>query len=195
MTPVQFHEFDWLPATMDDYEAFIAKNGNVSVHGNYIVYCDTINYSIGDEVILEQLGTAEIKEVKEQITFMKEYREVLQFGTFYRLKSPFEGNETVWMVTNEDRTLAIVGYYRVLNGVNQPYSRVRLQGLNPDMVYENVWNHTENYGDELMNYGLITSDVTAGEVPGNVTPCTDFESRIYMLKGKKVNQAYVSENI
>ncbi|MEI3151457.1 MAG: GH36 C-terminal domain-containing protein [Mediterraneibacter faecis] len=34
------------------------------------------------------------------------------------------------MVTNEDRTLAIVGYYRVLNGVNQPYSRVRLQGLN-----------------------------------------------------------------
>jgi len=119
---------------------------------------------------------------------MKEYREVLQFGTFYRLKSPFEGNETVWMVTNEDRTLAIVGYYRVLNGVNQPYSRVRLQGLDPDMIYENVWNHTENYGDELMNYGLITSDVTAGEVPGNVTPCTDFESRIYMLKGKKVQE-------
>ena len=55
------------------------------------------------------------------------------FLTFYRLKSPFEGNETVWMVTNEDRTLAIVGYYRVLNGVNQPYSRVRLQGLNPDI--------------------------------------------------------------
>ena len=55
------------------------------------------------------------------------------------------------MVTNEDRTLAIVCYYRVLNGVNQPYSRVRLQGLNPDMIYENVWNHTENYGDELMN--------------------------------------------
>lgn len=95
---------------------------------------------------------------------------------------------TVWMVTNEDRSLAIVGYYRILNGVNQPYSRVRLQGLNPDMIYENVWNHTENYGDELMNYGLITSDVTAGEVPGNVTPCTDFESRIYMLKGKKVQE-------
>ena len=39
-----------------------------------------------------------------------------------------------------------------------------------------------------MNYGLITSDVTAGEVPGNVIPCTDFESRIYMLKGKKVQE-------
>lgn len=58
-------EFDWLPVTMTDYEAFIAENGSVSVHGKYIVYCDEINYSTGDEVILEQLGTAEIKKVKE----------------------------------------------------------------------------------------------------------------------------------
>ena len=82
----------------------------------------------------------------------------------------------------------MVGYYCVFFGVNQSYSRVRLEGLFSVMIYENVWNHTENYGDELMNYGLITSDVTAGEVPGNVTPCTDFESRIYMLKGKKVQE-------
>ena len=174
-----------------------SMGSHVSVVPNHQVFRNTplhtranVAYfgTFGYELDLNKLTEEEIKEVKEQITFMKEYREVLQFGTFYRLKSPFEGNETVWMVTNEDRTLAIVGYYRVLNGVNQPYSRVRLQGLNPDMVYENVWNHTENYGDELMNYGLITSDVTAGEVPGNVTPCTDFESRIYMLKGKKVQE-------
>ena len=174
-----------------------SMGSHVSVVPNHQVFRNTplhtranVAYfgTFGYELDLNKLTEEEIKEVKEQITFMKEYREVLQFGTFYRLKSPFEGNETVWMVTNEDRTLAIVGYYRVLNGVNQPYSRVRLQGLNPDMIYENVWNHTENYGDELMNYGLITSDVTAGEVPGNVTPCTDFESRIYMLKGKKVQE-------
>ena len=174
-----------------------SMGSHVSVVPNHQVFRNTplhtranVAYfgTFGYELDLNKLTEEEIKEVKEQIAFMKEYREVLQFGTFYRLKSPFEGNETVWMVTNEDRTLAIVGYYRVLNGVNQPYSRVRLQGLDPDMVYENVWNHTENYGDELMNYGLITSDVTAGEVPGNVTHCTDFESRIYMLKGKKVQE-------
>lgn len=174
-----------------------SMGSHVSVVPNHQVFRNTplhtranVAYfgTFGYELDLNKLTEEEIKEVKEQITFMKEYREVLQFGTFYRLKSPFEGNETVWMVTNEDRTLAIVGYYRVLNGVNQPYSRVRLQGLNPDMIYKNVWNHTENYGDELMNYGLITSDATAGEVPGNVTPCTDFESRIYMLKGKKVQE-------
>ena len=48
---------------------------------------------------------------------------------FYRLKSPFNGNETVWMVVSEDKSKALVGYYRVLNGVNLPYSCVKLQGL------------------------------------------------------------------
>ena len=48
-------------------------------------------------------------KVKEQITFMKDYREIIQFGTFYRLKSPFEGNETVWMVVSQDQNTAIIG--------------------------------------------------------------------------------------
>ena len=39
-----------------------------------------------------------------------------------------------------------------------------------------------NYGDELMHLGLIISDVTAGEVTGDDIPCTDFESRIYLLE-------------
>lgn len=146
-----------------------------------VAYFGTFGY----ELDLNSLTEEEIAQVKEQIIFMKKYRRLFQFGDFYRLKSPFEKNETVWMVVSEDKKTAIVGYYRVLNGVNQPYSRVRLQGLNPDILYENVRNNTENFGDELMNFGLITTDVTAGEVPGDATPCTDFESRIYVLKAKE----------
>lgn len=146
-----------------------------------VAYFGTFGY----ELDLNSLTEEEIAQVKEQIIFMKKNRRLFQFGDFYRLKSPFEENETVWMVVSEDKKTAIVGYYRVLNGVNQPYSRVRLQGLNPDILYENVRNNTENFGDELMNFGLITTDVTAGEVPGDATPCTDFESRIYVLKAKE----------
>lgn len=140
--------------------------------------------TFGYELDLNKLSPEEIEEVKEQIIFMKEYRELLQFGTFYRLKSPFEGNETIWMVVSDDKKTALVGYYRVLNGVNVPYSRVQLQGLDSDLLYINMLNGMEHYGDELMNLGLITSDVTAGEVPGDAVPCTDFESRIYILKAK-----------
>ena len=50
--------------------------------------------TFGYELDLNKLSDEEISEVKQQITFMKEYRELIQFGTFYRLKSPFEGNET-----------------------------------------------------------------------------------------------------
>ena len=139
--------------------------------------------TFGYELDLNKLTGEELQEVREQIVFMKEYRELLQFGTFYRIKSPFEENETVWMSVSRDQKTALVGYYRVLNGANLPYSRVRLQGLNPDFLYENIYNGTEHYGDELMNYGLITTDGSAGEIAD--AACTDFESRIYLLKAKE----------
>lgn len=56
---------DILPETLDEHTAFIEQYGLVSVHGKYIVYCDRINYSTGAEVILEQLGTGEIKKINE----------------------------------------------------------------------------------------------------------------------------------
>ena len=55
---------DIFPKTEDEYETFIKKYGNVSVHGKYIIYCGEINYSIGEKLIVEQSGTAVIKEYK-----------------------------------------------------------------------------------------------------------------------------------
>ena len=65
--------------------------------------------TFGYELDLNKLTEDEIQQVKEQIVFMKEYRKILQFGTFYRLKSPFEGNETAWMAVSQDKRTAIVG--------------------------------------------------------------------------------------
>lgn len=143
-----------------------------------VAYFGTFGY----ELDFNELPDRIIEKVKEQIAFMKEYREVLQFGTFYRLKSPFETNEVVWMSVSEDQKTALVGWYRILNGVNMPFSRVRLQGLNPDFVYVNSENGTEHYGDELMNLGLLTTDETAGSGPVEGKYTSDFDSRIYVLK-------------
>ncbi len=168
---------------------------HVSVAPNHQVFRDTplhtranVAYfgTFGYELDLNKLTEEEQKEVKEQIAFMKKYREVLQFGTFYRLKSPFEGNETAWMVVSEDKKTALVGWYRVLNCVNGSYTRVRLEGLNPEYQYRNVNTGIRHYGDELMHAGLITSDETAGQVSGDAHHCTDFESRIYVLEGEEV---------
>ena len=159
----------------------IFRNTPLHTRAN-VAYFGTFGY----ELDLNRLTEEEQKAVKEQIVFMKKYREVLQFGTFYRLKSPFEGNETVWMVVSEDRKTALVGWYRVLNCVNGSYTRVRLEGLNPDWCYRNLSTGICHYGDELMHAGLITSDGTAGQMSGDGEYCTDFESRIYVLESEKI---------
>ncbi|MCI8683027.1 MAG: alpha-galactosidase [Lachnospiraceae bacterium] len=164
---------------------------HVSVTPNHQVFRNTplhtranVAYfgTFGYELDLNKLTEEELVKVKEQIAFMKQYRETLQFGTFYRLKSPFEGNETVWMAVSQDQKTAVVGWYRTLNCVNASYTRVCLDGLNPEYCYRNKNTGLCHYGDELMHAGLITSDDTAGQVPSDALPPSDFESRIYVLE-------------
>ena len=143
--------------------------------------------AFGYELDLNKLSDEEIAEVKAQVAFMKEHRELIQFGTFYRLRSPFDSNITCWMVVNKQKTKAIVGWYRVLNTVNAPFDRVRLVGLDTTKRYRITGNELVDgrdvvrSGSELHNIGLITSDRNSGDVPQNVTPNRDFDSRLFVL--------------
>ena len=111
---------------------------------------------------------------------MKEYREIIQFGDFYRILSPIETNFLCWMAVSHDKRTAIVGYYKILNEVNGPYRRVYLQGLDPKLVYH-VNGDKGHSGSELMNAGLIVTDGAAGWAEKDIPSC-DFDSRIYVLK-------------
>lgn len=139
--------------------------------------------TFGYELDLNRLPEEEIAQVKGQIAFMKTWRHLLQFGIFYRLKSPFEGNEAAWMVVSPDRKTAIVGWYRILNTVNNSFSRVRLVGLNPDYCYHNSVSGVDAYGDELMYLGMQTTDESAGvrSEDTDLLRSMDFDSRIYVL--------------
>ena len=141
--------------------------------------------TFGYELDLNRLTAEEQEEVKRQTAFMKKYRSVLQFGSFYRLESPFEGNVTAWMSVSGDRKTAVVGWYRTLNGINMGYTRVKLRGLEPDSVYRVSADgglRGEYYGDELMNVGLVTSDADSGELLPGMRPSCDFDSRIFVLE-------------
>ena len=150
----------------------LETRGNVAYFGAF-----------GYELDLQKLTAEERGIVRNQIAFMKEYREVIQFGTFYRLQSPFENNIAAWMTVSQDRKTAVVGYYKILNDVNCEFRRMKLKGLLPDVRYR-VENRDEwFYGDELMNAGLITSDASSGQAfSGDY--CTDFWSRLYVLKAE-----------
>lgn len=138
--------------------------------------------TFGYELDVNALPPEELEKIKEQVAFMKKYRELLQFGAFYRLRSPFEGNVAAWMAVSPDRRTALVGYYRVLQPVNAGYERIRLLGLDENLKYHVSINETDSFGDELMNYGLITSDAASGQNYEKFDGTNgDFQSRIYVL--------------
>ncbi len=142
-----------------------------------VAYFGTFGY----ELDLNRLTEEEQEEVRQYTAFMKEHRRLIQFGTFYRLRSPFTGNEGAWMVVSEKADEAIVGFYRTLNTVNAHFDRLRLQGLDPEKLYQ-VNGCKYYYGDELMNIGLILSDTTTGKTGEDVPVSTDFSSRLFLLK-------------
>ncbi|MDO4619379.1 MAG: alpha-galactosidase [Lachnospiraceae bacterium] len=142
-----------------------------------VAYFGTFGY----ELDLNKLTAEEQEEVKAYTQFMKDHRSLLQFGTFYRLQSPFEGNEAAWMVVNEDRSEAIAAGYRILSRPNGPFTRLKLAGLDPEKLYE-VEGVGRYYGDELMNLGIITSDATSCKTGENIRPAGDFVSELYLLK-------------
>ena len=115
---------------------------------------------------------------------MKKYRRLIQFGTFYRLQSPFVNNVAGWMVVSKDKKEAIAGRYKILNGANQPFERMYLQGLDADIQYR-INEKDIRYGDELMNCGLITTDASAGESAPGEKMSYDFESKLYMIKAEE----------
>lgn len=49
--------------------------------------------------------------MKKQIALYKEIREVIQFGDFYRIFNPFEGNEAAWNFVSEDKLRMVAMYY------------------------------------------------------------------------------------
>lgn len=146
-----------------------------------VAYFGTFGY----ELDLAQVTEEEREEMKAQVAFMKEYRELIQYGTFYRLASPFEGNVTAWMVVSGDKKQAIVGYYRVLQPVNTGYQRLKLQGLDRNLAYKVTGWEESIYGDELLHAGLVVSDSSSGENKEKYNGRNgDYQSRIYVLRAE-----------
>jgi alpha-galactosidase len=134
--------------------------------------------AFGYELDLNHITDEEFEEVKRQIEFMKENRELLQFGKFYRLRSPFEADQAAWIVVSEDGKRAVFGLYCMRSNVNMLPGFLRLAGLKEDAVY--MLKGEEYYGDELMNLGVPIGKLSAdGLAVGR-----DFVSFVEVLEAK-----------
>ncbi|MFP4199311.1 MAG: alpha-galactosidase [Halanaerobium sp.] len=110
--------------------------------------------NLGYELDITQLNQDEMKAVKNQVNNYKKIRKLVQFGNFYRLRSPFEGNFTAWSYVADDKEEVLAGFYQILAAPNPKEQRLKLKGLDTESDYKEL-NSGEIYGgDELMNYGL-----------------------------------------
>ena len=143
-------------------ETSLEMRGNVAMSGNF-----------GYELDLTRFTEEEKEIVKKQIADYKHIRSLVQFGDMYRLLSRFEGNETAWMIVSEDKTQAMVAYFRVLAEPNAPLKTLRLKGLNPSFDYQIAGLEGEYPGDHLLYAGLSVSGLHG-----------DFQSKIWLLEHK-----------
>lgn len=130
-----------------------ATRGIAAMGGNY-----------GYELDLTKLSDEEKNQVKAQVAFYKEIRKIIQFGDFYRLKSPFEGNEVAWTFVSKDKSEAVVSFFRQSAEPNPNFTSLRIVGLDPNGQYQDRLTDTIYGGDELMYVGLNVPDTVSGNV-------------------------------
>ncbi len=110
--------------------------------------------AFGYELDLNKLTSEEQDEVRQHTADYKEIRALVANGDFYRLASPFDGNDTAWMIVAGDRGEAIVSYFRTLARPNSQPTRLRLRGLDPDAIYRTLDQPTGWTGQFLLSLGL-----------------------------------------
>ena len=98
----------------------LSTRGNVSFFG-----------CLGYELDLKHLLPIEETEVMEQIDFYKRYRQLFQFGKFYRLEC---GEETAWQVSLDKQHAAGV-FHRLIHAA-PGYQQLRMRALADNRLYD-----------------------------------------------------------
>ena len=110
----------------------------------------------------------ELAAVKAQIELYKEWREVLQWGTFYRGRTFSEqgdgsclsgnnGNVTEWTCVSEDRSKAVGFLLQKLVAPNTQYAFYKAKGLDPEQKYH-FYHRTLKY--DVREFGDLVNTVS-----------------------------------
>lgn len=134
----------------------------------------------GYELDVTTLDAEEAEKVKEQIRFYKKYRDVFQYGNFYRIRSPFEDDAVDWQVVSKDQSTSILVHTSLTSHLNPGYSVVKFCGLDDGKRYTIAGMDEEFYGDELMNAGIRIVPEEAKVGPVISTP--EYQSHLLIVE-------------
>lgn len=161
---------------------------------------------LGYEIDITKLSEREKQAIAQQISFYKEHRRLLQFGTFYRLDA--DDNHVLWQVVSEDKQESIVLLYQRLAVPNPPSDILKVAGLLEEEGYtvkvrkqdqlagleisgalslpEEELQEYLTYGDLLMNAGIKLPQQFSGiGLSPSMRRMGDFSSQLYEIKGNE----------
>ena len=110
--------------------------------------------TFGYELDPTKLSDGEMEKISRINERVRAWQDVLLYGDFLRLRSPFGGTECAWMSVSPDRSRAAVTHVWKDGMPNRVCGLMKLRGLDPDADYTDedsgrVWG-----GDELMRHGI-----------------------------------------
>jgi alpha-galactosidase len=90
--------------------------------------------SLGYELDLGELDQEGIKTLKNQVRVYKRYRELFQFGRFYRSEpTAFKNNRAYFYVLSEDKKQGMLGFFQSLVHPAMSEDVIRVRGLNDEL--------------------------------------------------------------
>ena len=111
-------------------------------------------FNLGYELDLLQMQPEELAQLNEQIKTYKQLRPLIQFGDFYRILSPFEGDDTAWMISAEQGKHILVWYYKPYAQPEESYLGFKIPHLDEQAAYRLVGSDRIYHGSVLAHMGL-----------------------------------------
>lgn len=125
---------------------------------------------LGYELDPRKLTQAEKEQIKQDIDFYKKHRNLIQYGDFYRLKSPFDSNACAWQMVSKDKKESIVIYTNILSHAAPELEILKVPNLESESLYVCKQLNQQFYGDELAEVGFYLHPIFNRK---------DFESRLF----------------
>ena len=149
----------------------------------------------GYELDLTKMSDDEKAAVKSQVKGYKTIRRLVQYGDFYRLKSPAQGNEVAWQFVSKDKTEVLLFTTKLLSEAQPKFTQTKLVAIDPDKTYQcldlvetGVVDQKVGYFDSIYaTQPIQTGDIISGDELMNLgiyNPIVrqDFATQLYYFK-------------
>ena len=139
------------------------------IKNEYMEFCASVAMAgnFGYEVDFAKFSKIELEQAKEYIGLYKEIRQTIQFGEFYRVENPFEGDYASWYFKDDEQIVLFT--YQLKPKTNSEERRIKLSGADKSRNYE--MNGKIYSGEILCNVGM-----------GIALDSENLKSNIYIFK-------------